>query len=371
MIPYRNSRTVKNYYRHLCRSYGEICGNFISILMKSSIVINIIVCGVLFSGPASAAQDAIRDYPDNLFGVAFDGDGSVIATGYHGAVKHSSDGGRRWALAESGTKDLLRRVTAAADNVAFAVSHRGLILQTADDGATWRKVYEEPGLYLRAIDFADAANGWAVGHNGVILHTADGGKTWSTQGLSDYKGRDLPRLGAVVALDAQRALVAGEFGVVAATEDAGATWRVITEQVYPTLLDLALVKDRGYAVGLNGTLLALTLPEGGGWQVQRVETGREQHLLSVALSADGKTGLIGGNGVLLTVDDKGLAPAAVSPEFPLSYSWIGGVAIAGNGRAIVVGQGGAILSADAPAGPFEPTGSAALPPSNETDRVTQ
>ena len=369
MIPYENSKTTNHSYRYFYRNYGEIRGNFLRILIELSIVINFIVCGLLFSVPASAAQDAIRDYPDNLFGVAFDGDGSVIATGYHGVVKRSSDGGRLWALAESGTKDLLRRVTAVAGDVAFAVSHRGLILQTADDGATWRKVYEEPGLYLRAIDFADAANGWAVGHNGVILHTADGGKTWSTQALSDYKGRDLPRLGAVVALDAQRALVAGEFGVVAATEDAGATWRVITEQVYPTLLDLALVKDRGYAVGLNGTLLALTLSEGGGWQVRPVETGREQHLLSVALSADGKTGLIGGNGVLLTVDEKGLAPAAVSPEFPLSYSWIGGVAIAGNGRAVAVGQGGAILEAEAPAGPFKPAGSAVLQSSNETDRV--
>lgn len=330
-----------------------------------------VAAAAALAAPASAAQDGIRDYPDNLFGIVFDEDGSAIATGYHGAVKRSSDGGRLWALAESGTKDLLRRVTAASGNVAFAVSHRGLILRSADDGATWRKVYEEPGLYLRAIAFADALNGWAVGHNGVILHTADGGKSWAVQALADYKGRDLPRLGAVVALDARRAVAAGEFGVVAATEDAGVTWHVITEQVYPTLLDLALVKDRGYAVGLNGTLLALTLTEGGGWQVRPVETGHEQHLLSVALSADGQIGLIGGNGILLTVDDKGLAPAAVSPDFPLSYSWIGGVAIGGNGRAIAVGQGGAILTADTPAGPFEPAGGVMLETSNETDRVTQ
>lgn len=323
--------------------------------------------------PAHAGPAPVRDYPDNLFGIALAADGAAIATGYHGAVKLSADGGQAWTAGESGTADLLRRVTWLDGGRAFAVSHRGRILASDDGGRRWQTVHREEGLYLRAIDFADDASGWAVGHNGVILHTADGGRSWATQALSDYKGRDLPRLGAVVALDARRAVAAGEFGVIAATEDAGATWRVITEQVYPTLLDLAIVKDRGYAVGLNGTLLSLGLDGAGTWQVSPVETGGVQHLLAVALSADGGTGLVGGNGVLFTVTGAKLAPAAVAPEFPLGYAWIGGVAIGRGGQAVAVGQGGVVLRADRPEGPFLPaaTGPFAIQSLTETDRVPQ
>ncbi|MDD3446533.1 MAG: YCF48-related protein, partial [Zavarzinia sp.] len=297
---------------------------------------------------------------------------AVVATGYHGAVRVSTDGGRHWVSVESGTDDLLRRVTVAGDGKVFAVSHRGRILASEDGGRNWRVVHQEEQVYLRGIDFADAMNGWAVGHGGVILHTSDGGRSWSEQALSDYRGRDLPRLGAVVAIDARRAVVAGEFGVVAATGDAGASWHVVTEQVYPTLLDMAIVNGKGYAVGLNGTLLSLQAGEGG-WQVSPVATGTEQHLLSVALSSDGRSGLIGGNGLLLTLSARGLAPADVSARFPLSYSWIGGVAIGSGGEAVAVGQGGAILRADALDGAFTPaaTGTSGGQTPTDTQEVTQ
>ncbi|MDD3444462.1 MAG: YCF48-related protein [Zavarzinia sp.] len=328
------------------------------------------MAGLLLSTSSQAGTSAsLREYPDNLFGVSFDGAGAVVATGYHGAVKVSPDGGRHWISVESVTDDLLRRVTVAGDGKVFAVSHRGRILESEDDGRYWRVVHQVEQLYLRGIDFADAANGWAVGHGGVILHTSDGGRSWNEQALSDYRGRDLPRLGAVVAIDAQRAVVAGEFGVVAATEDAGATWHVVTEQVYPTLLDMAIVNGKGYAVGLNGTLLSLAAGEDG-WQVSPMATGTAQHLLSVALSDDGRSGLIGGNGLLLTLSAKGLAPADVSSRFPLSYSWIGGVAIGADGEAVAVGQGGAILRADAIDGAFTPVAAEAAP-STETEQVTQ
>lgn len=332
-----------------------------------------LAAGLFLSGPAFAGSpDAVREYPDNLFGVSFDGADVVVATGYHGTVKISSDGGLHWVSVGSGTADLLRRVTVAGDGHVFAVSHRGRILASGDDGRHWQVIHQAESLYLRGIDFADAANGWAVGHGGVILHTSDGGKSWSEQALSDYQGRDLPRLGAVVAIDARRALVAGEFGVVAATDDAGATWHVVTEQVFPTILDMAIVNGKGYAVGLNGTLLSLAVGEGG-WRVSPLATGTEQHLLAVALSADGETGLIGGNGLLLTLTAKGLAPADVSAQFPLSYSWIGGVAIGADGKAVAVGQGGAILRADALDGTFTPAATVAsdAPSSTEIEQVTQ
>ncbi|PWR17472.1 hypothetical protein, partial [Zavarzinia aquatilis] len=142
--------------------------------------------------------------------------------------------------------------------------------------------------------------------------------------------------------------------VVAATADGGATWQVISEQAYPTLIDVAMAGDHGYAVGLNGTLLSLSVAADGAWTVTPVASGVSQHLLSVALSADGARGLVGGNGLLLSLVDGTFKPASVPDTVPLSYIWIGGVAIGKDGHAVAVGQGGLILRADAPDAAFAP-----------------
>jgi len=327
--------------------------------------------------PAAAAEPAVemRLYPDNLFGAAFAG-GIAVATGYYGAVRVSADGGVDWQPVESGTTDLIRRVAAVPGGASFAVSHRGRILESDAGGRDWRVIHEEAGLYLRDISFSDARNGFAVGHDGVILHTADGGKTWQRQALANFTGRDKPRLSGVSAIDAQHAVAVGEFGVVAQTSDGGTTWTVLSEQVYPTLLQVAIAGRRGLAVGLNGTLLALDLGADGTWAIAPIATGTSQHLLSVAFSPDGRTALIGGAGLLLTLQGGAFVPAKVTPEFPLGYSWIGGVAIAADGKAIAVGQGGAILHADSTGGLFTPattgpaTGPEAVQTSTASPRVT-
>ncbi|WP_158596109.1 WD40/YVTN/BNR-like repeat-containing protein [Oleomonas cavernae] len=273
----------------------------------------------------AGAKDAgnYRIYPDNLFGVALGGQASVVS-GYHGALFVSADGGRAWVQQDSGTDDLLRRVKRLPGGRFVAVSHRGAIMMSDTAGHGWRVVHTEAGQYLRDVAFADDQVGWAVGHNGLILRTTDGGNTWTPFGISDYKGRDLPRLSGVVALDKSHALAVGEFGVVASTSDGGATWKIVTEQVYPTLLDVAVAGSGGYAVGLNGTLLALSMSRAGEWTMKPLPSKTMQHLLSVALSADGSKGLIGGNGLLLTLGKSGFEPAMVVPTVPLSYLWVGG-----------------------------------------------
>lgn len=331
----------------------------VSFCLFSGIRLIRFVIGIIAFGSLPSAALALepvgeaRLYPDNLFGAAF-ADGYAVATGYYGAVRVSGDGGSAWEAVSSGTTDLLRRVAVVPGGAAFAVSHRGRILESAAGGRDWRVVHEEPGVYLRDISFSDARNGFAVGHDGLILHTADGGATWVRQELANYTGRDKPRLSGVAALDARHALAVGEFGVVAQTSDGGTTWTVLSEQVYPTLLQVAVSGRRGLAVGLNGTLLALDLGPDGTWAIAPIATGTSQHLLSVAFSPDGRTALIGGSGLLLTLQGDAFVPAKVTPEFPLGYSWIGGVAIAAGGEAIAVGQGGAILHADSTGGLFTP-----------------
>ncbi|TDP39101.1 photosynthesis system II assembly factor YCF48-like protein [Zavarzinia compransoris] len=290
-----------------------------------------------------------RLYPDPLFGIALDGAASV-ATGYHGAVAVSS--GASWTAVGSGTRDLLRRVTRRPGGGYVAVSHRGRILESNAEGRDWRVIFEVPGVYLRAVAFASAAVGWAVGHNGLILMTRDGGKTWTESEIEDYAGRDKPRLSGIAALDESRAVVVGEFGVVGHTANGGKTWNVVTEQVYPTLLDVSISGDRGYAVGLNGTLLALSQKPGGGWAVEPQPTNTQAHMLAVAVR--GSAALIAGNGMLLSLGRSGFQPASISPQVDLNYLWLGGVALGDDGRAVAVGQGGLILAAATAADTFQP-----------------
>jgi photosystem II stability/assembly factor-like uncharacterized protein len=315
----------------------------------------------------------VRLYPDPLFGVVLLDQSKAIATGYHGAVRLSVDGGATWAVEPSGTEDLLRRVATTSDHRIFAVSHVGKILEANADARGWRIVHDEPGLYLRDIAFATPQVGWAVGHDGVILKTSDGGATWSRQDLANYTGRDKPRLSGVVAIDAARALTVGEFGVIAETHDGGTTWSVISAGQFPTLLGVAVAGNTGYAVGLNGTLVRLAKSEADGWSATSVPLGATQHLLSVALSRDGTEGLIGGNGLLLTLSNGQFQPAKVTDAIALNYAWIGGVAIGASGRAIAVGQGGAILVADRANGTFMPAATRPVTAQTTTasDRVTQ
>ncbi|RJF89365.1 hypothetical protein D3874_25085 [Oleomonas cavernae] len=347
-------------------------------LTKRLLMATALACAILVTHASSRTAIAdgaapARLYPDPLFGVVLLDQSTAIATGYHGAVRLSVDGGATWAAEPSGTEDMLRRVATTSDHHVFAVSHVGKILEADADARGWRTVHDEPGLYLRDIAFATPQVGWAVGHDGVILKTGDGGATWSRQELANYTGRDKPRLSGVAAIDAAHALTVGEFGVIAETHDGGTTWSVISAGQFPTFLGVAVAGNTGYAVGLNGTLVRLANSEADGWSATLVPLGTTQHLLSVALSRDGTEGLIGGNGLLLTLRNGQFLPAKVTEAFALTYAWIGGVAIGASGRAIAVGQGGAILVADRANGTFNPaaTGPVTAQTTTASDRVTQ
>lgn len=306
--------------------------------------------GMSLARVAHAEGGALREFPDDLFGIAAFDAGRLVATGYYGTIKVSDNGGRSWRRIDAGTTELLRRVVAFEGGTALAVGHQGSILLSADHGRNWRPVYREAGLYLRAISFASDKVGWAVGHEGRILHTRDGGHSWSRQAIADYKGRDLPRLSGVAAMGDGRAVTVGEFGVVAETADGGATWRLLSYRQYPTLTDVAVRGGRGLVTGLNGTLLTV-LDATDTISLQPLATGHHRHLLAAAIGPSGRM-LAAGQGVLAEVEGGQLRPADVAPGFDLPHGWIGGVLCLGDGAAVAVGQGGAILGADGPDAPF-------------------
>jgi photosystem II stability/assembly factor-like uncharacterized protein len=297
------------------------------------------------SDGAASRHGVVRDFPDDLFGIAVGPEGELVVTGYHGAVRVSRDSGRSWSRIESGTEDLLRRVAIAPTGAVFAVSSGGRIFRGDLAGGAWTTVHDEAGLYLRDIAFADATSGWVVGHEGLILHTADGGTTWDRQALKNWTGRDKPRLNGIAAIDAQRAVLVGEFGAVAYTRDAGATWTLARTQDLPTLVAVAMHGERGLAVGLNGALVQLELGARGDVAWSRLPGDDRRHLLAVSLADDGRSALVGGRGLLAIVRDGALTPVATSVDATLPFMFVGGVAQGPKGEALAVGQAGLILRA--------------------------
>jgi photosystem II stability/assembly factor-like uncharacterized protein len=316
---------------------------------------------------ASATDEVVREFPDDLFGVAVGPHGELVATGYHGTAKVSLDGGARWRRIECGTEDLLRRVTVTSDGMAHAVTSGGTILQGDLHDARWTSVHQEPGLYLRDIAFATPASGWVVGHEGLILHTADGGQSWQRQELKNWTGRDKPRLNGIAAIDAERAVLVGEFGTIAFTRDGGLNWQLVKARDLPTLVAVAMRGERGLAVGLNGAVVQLELPAKGEATWSRVANGDSRHLLAVSLGADGQAALVGGRGVLSTFRGGVLSPVSTAIDATLPFTFIGGVAQGAAGEALVVGQAGMILRSTHPEGSFavvaasHPEGSYVLP----------
>ncbi len=112
----------------------------------------------------------------------------VWASGSHGAVLRSVDGGRSWqdrSVPDAAELDL-RDIEAFSEREALAITagSPARIYVTDDGGATWRKTYEDdrPEIFFDAMAFWDRDRGIAFGDpidgSFSVITTADGGESW-------------------------------------------------------------------------------------------------------------------------------------------------------------------------------------------------
>ena len=294
-----------------------------------------------------AAEAAQRLVPDHLYDVDFVDNQTGFASGYYGTLLRSRDGGSHWQRLDTGSNELLRRVEAVDAETIYSVGHLGAVLKSQDGGDSWR-ISHQGSNYLRDLSFADSETGWLVGHEANILATNDGGQSWQTQQLQGYQGRDLPRLNAVLALDAQRALLAGEFGVMALTEDAGTTWQLLKTPGKTTLTALAAAQDQVLAVGLDGVIWRLDL---NSRDFQVLQSGTREHLFDVALDSRGRA-LAVGRSTLLAIDGDQVQALRAGNSVELPYRWFHGVTVLPNGERLAVGARGHIIKSASPRLPF-------------------
>ena len=143
--------------------------------------------------------------------------GMQSASNWQGSVRHTTDGGRTWAVVSNigagGWPTGIEFVDSLHGWV-FATPSAGgatgagdtTLLRTADGGRSWEKILDAPNARqgIRATlpascpgggpismpVFADAANGWLTGwcQRVFFYATHDGGRTWASQALPAFPG---------------------------------------------------------------------------------------------------------------------------------------------------------------------------------------
>ena len=179
---------------------------------------------------------------DRFYDVETIGNDRAVVVGYNGKIIETRDGGRTWAVLDSGVEDALFNVYFADDDHGWIVGQDGLVLHTSDGGTTWSKqdskaIFtdyhgDEQLAYLFAIDGLDAQRLWAVGDRSMLVSTTDGGKNWRARKVemeSDLSGGISiaaadPVFYDVEFVDAQHGWIVGEFGKIMYTADGGETW---------------------------------------------------------------------------------------------------------------------------------------------------
>lgn len=159
------------------------------------------------------------------------------------AVSASAAAAPTWVSQQSGTIERLRAVSAVSDKIAWASGNHGAVLRTVDGGVNW-VVLPVPGaseLDFRDIEAfsADKAYILSIGSGSLsrIYKTIDGGITWTTQFVNS---EPTAFYDAIAFWDARHGLalsdpVDGRYRVIR-TNDGGRHWTPIDPAGMPPAL---------------------------------------------------------------------------------------------------------------------------------------
>lgn len=180
--------------------------------------------------------------------------------------------------------------TVANPKIALCVGDSGLIYRSIDSGKSWSRI-DPPKLVAErnfyGLTYWDDSTYWIVGAGGIVLYTEDAGSTW--QRIPVQTQKDLYSI--AFPSDGSTGWIVGDETMLYTT-DYGDTWTSIS-----TTANLRAVDgydSTGFAVGLNGTLLATN--DLTHWVP--IETGTTANLYGMAITND--IYIVGDTGIVLT-----------------------------------------------------------------------
>ena len=273
----------------------------------------------------------------------------IFASGSHGIVVHSIDGGKNWNVQSvAGAENLdFRDIHAIdADNILIVSAGTPARIYRSKDGCqTWTKVLErtDPKFFFDAIDFWDQQTGIVmgdpIGSRLCLFKTIDGGKTWKQ--LDSAPATNLGEAGfaasgtnticsgknrLLVALGGAEENMSAVSSRVLLSEDRGATWTAAEVPIKRTpsagIFSLHFVSEQNVvAVGgdykkpdmIDGTL-AISADSGKTWTATQSAAGLSGFRSCVSMTADrGHLIAVGPNGTDIS-DDYGKSWKRASDE---------------------------------------------------------
>ena len=266
----------------------------------------------------------------------------LVAAGDRGHILYSDDGGSNWTQAKVPTRQLLTAVYFADEQHGWAVGHDALILGTTDGGQTWTQQYEnrEGEVPLLDVWFENAQHGFATGAYGVLLETTDGGENW--EDVADrLDNEDGSHLNAIAEIPGSGLFIVGEMGGMFRSADMGETWERVESPYQGSFFGVVGGGEPGVVVafGLRGNLFRST-DFGDSWQaIELLDDGDavESGLADGNRLADGRIVVVGHGGTVLSSEDNGKSFTLFSRPDRRSLS---GVVSNPDGNLILVGQSG-------------------------------
>jgi photosystem II stability/assembly factor-like uncharacterized protein len=101
------------------------------------------------------------------------------ATGLHGTIMKTTNGGNTWTMVNTGTTTDLYQIQFINSNVGIAAGAKGTILKTINGGTTWVSIQTGILSDLTALHFPSFNIGYATAADGSILKSTDNGTSWT------------------------------------------------------------------------------------------------------------------------------------------------------------------------------------------------
>ena len=315
----------------------------------------ILACGT--SAALAAEHLSASDVRQNLYDTCVIDEHEALAVGDLGRIFLTVDAAKTWDLLGAGTKRPFVSIACPDPTHIWVAGQAGDVAHSSDGAKTWQMQTSGTNRQLLQIAFANAQRGLAVGDFGTIVRTDDGGKTWTKIALPEHI--KLPPdvaevvdpgdvvLYSVTFANPDSAWIVGEFGVILTSSDGGLTWSGQDSPVESSLFGVPFTdQQHGWAVGLESTLL-VTVDGGISWKKQEVQTPNGFALALYDVQVRGNYGwAVGDNGFLLNSKDAGATWQLVHVPVQMGSTWFRSVSLLPDGRGLVVGAKGLVLSTD-------------------------